>query len=112
MGFSHHPPFEVTVGPDPMHFKDQDSMDRPKQSLAMSDRVLIIASGHVHRSTIGEINGISAVVASSVATPVRWDDCPAHMSDQPYYTIHRYEPEWGFTSETRLVDCTPPPSTP
>jgi len=42
--FTHHPPFEVTVGPDRFHFGTMESMLRLRDALQHGDRVIGIFS--------------------------------------------------------------------
>ena len=101
--FTHHPPFEVTVGPDPIHFETPEIMSRLRQALQHSGRVVAVFSGHVHRGTAGHIGTIPATVMPSIATTLRKGEYPAHMKTRPVYHIHRFDPVWGFATETRIV---------
>src|SRR5262249_59437427 len=58
--FTHHPPFEVTVGPDRFHFENMESMVRLRDALQRSKRVIAVFSGHVHRAAAGHVGGIPA----------------------------------------------------
>ena len=40
--FTHHPPFEVTVGPDQLHFETPEIMARLRQALQHSGRVIAL----------------------------------------------------------------------
>ena len=51
--FAHHPPFEVTVGPDPLNFETLEIMSRLRRALQHSGRVVAVFSGHVHRAADG-----------------------------------------------------------
>ena len=42
----------------------------------------------------------------SIATTLRKGDYPAHMKTCPVYHIHRFDPVWGFATETRIVGTT------
>jgi 3',5'-cyclic-AMP phosphodiesterase len=101
--FTHHPPFEVTVGPERLHYKDHKVMSRLRRTLQHSKRVAGVFSGHIHRSTAGHVGKIPASVAQCVATSLRWGDYPAHMRARPVYQVHRFEPDHVFSSETRIV---------
>jgi 3',5'-cyclic-AMP phosphodiesterase len=100
---AHHPPFEVPVGPDPVNFATPETMARLRQALQHSGRVAAVFSGHVHRGTAGRIGSIPATVMPSIATTLRKGDYPAHMKTCPVYHIHRFDPAWGFATETRIV---------
>ena len=101
--FAHHPPFEVSVGPDPLNFETPEMMARLSQALQHSGRVIAVFSGHVHRGTAGQVGSIPATVMPSIATTLRKGDYPAHMKTRPVYHIHRFDPVWGFATETRIV---------
>jgi Icc protein len=105
--FAHHPPFEVSVGPDPLNFETPEMMARLRQALQHSGRVVAVFSGHVHRGTAGHVGSIPATVMPSIATTLRKGEYPAHMRRRPVYHIHRFDPVWGFTTETRIVGTGP-----
>jgi len=66
--FMHHPPFEVSVGPDPQHFESHEMMTRMADALQVSGRVIGIFCGHVHRSNLGYVGNIPATIMTAVAT--------------------------------------------
>jgi Icc protein len=101
--FAHHPPFEVTVGPDPLNFETPEAMARLRQALQHSGRVVAVISGHVHRGTAGQVGTIPATVMPSIATTLRKGEYPAHMKRRPVYHVHRFDPACGFVTETRIV---------
>jgi 3',5'-cyclic AMP phosphodiesterase CpdA len=101
--FAHHPPFKVTVGPDSINFETREIMDRLRQALQHSGRVVAVFSGHVHRGTAGHVGRIPATVMPSIATALRKGEYPAHMKMRPVYHVHRFNPVWGFVTETRIV---------
>jgi 3',5'-cyclic AMP phosphodiesterase CpdA len=101
--FTHHPPFEVTEGPEPFHFESRDAMSRLRSALRHSGRVVAVFSGHVHRAASGDVAGIRATVMPAVATALRHDQYPAHLKNRPVYQVHRFDPIWGFTTETRIA---------
>jgi Icc protein len=101
--FTHHPPFEVSVGPDPLHFETPKIMSRLQRALQHSGRVVAVFSGHVHRAAAGFVEGIPATVMPCIATSLRKGDYPAGMRTRPVYQLHRYDPAWGFATETRIV---------
>jgi Icc protein len=105
--FAHHPPFEVPVGPDPLNFETPEMMARLRKALQHSGRVLAVFSGHVHRGTAGHVGDIPATVMPSIATTLRKGEYPAHMKARPVYHIHRFDPVWGFVTETRIVGAGP-----
>jgi Icc protein len=97
--FTHHPPFEVTVGPDRFHFETMHSMARLRDVLQRSGRVVAVFSGHVHRG----IGRIPARVVPCIATTLRKGDYPPPMKTRPVYHLHRFDPASGFVTESRIV---------
>jgi len=105
--FAHHPPFVVKVGPDPINFETPEMMERLRQALQHSDRVAAVFSGHVHRAAEGSVGRIPATVVQCIATTLRKGDYPERMKTCPVYHLHRFDPDWGFVSETRIVEAEP-----
>lgn len=101
--FAHHPPFEVPVGPDPLNFETADIMARLRRALQHSGRITAVFSGHVHRGTAGRVGTIAASVVPCIATTLRKGEYAAHMKARPVYHIHRFDPVWGFATESRMV---------
>jgi Icc protein len=101
--FTHHPPFETTVGPDLIHFESPDAMSALRQALQHAGRVAAVFSGHVHRAVAGRVGSIPATVAPCIATTLRRGEYPDHMKKRPVYYAHRFDPDWGFITETRIV---------
>ncbi len=105
--FMHHPPFEVTVGPDLRHFDVVETMLRLRRALQQSGRVVVVFSGHVHRSVTGSVGSIPGWVMASIATTLRKGEYPENVRARPIYQIHRFDPQWGFTTESRVVISSP-----
>ena len=105
--FAHHPPFEVTVGPDPLNFETREMMLRLRQILQNAFRVVASFSGHVHRPAEGSIGNIPATVVPCIATTLRKGEYPTYMRKRPIYYVHRFDPRWGFTTETRIAGTEP-----
>jgi 3',5'-cyclic-AMP phosphodiesterase len=105
--FTHHPPFEVTVGPDPLHFETPEIMSRLRRALQHSGRVVGVFSGHVHRAAAGQVASIPATVMPCIATTLRKGEYPVQMRIRPVYQVHRFDPVWGFATETRIVGTGP-----
>jgi Icc protein len=101
--FTHHPPFEVTVGPDRFHFEDAASLSRLREALQRCARIVAVFSGHVHRAAAGVVGHIPASVVPCIATTLRKGDYPAQMKTCPVYHLHRFDPAWGFVTESRIV---------
>ncbi len=105
--FMHHPPFEVTVGPDRINFETQEIMSRLRRALQHTGRVVAVFSGHVHRAAAGYVGSIPATVVPCIATTLRRGEYPPHMKMCPVYHVHRFDPLWGFATETRIVGARP-----
>ena len=101
--FTHHPPFEVPVGPDPLNFETPDMMQRLREALQHSVRVAGVFSGHVHRGTAGQIGRIPASVMPSVATNLRKGEYPEHMKTRPVYHLHQLDLTANFITQSRIV---------
>ena len=101
--FAHHPPIEVLVGPDRFHFEDLGAMQALRNVLTRSGRVIQVISGHVHRPYAGLVGAIPVNIATCVATTLRRGDYPASMQGRPAYVLHRYDPDSGFSTETRIA---------
>lgn len=105
--FAHHPPFEVPVGPDPFNFETRQMMEELRAALMHCGRVAAVFCGHVHRGTAGRVGNIPASVMPSVATTLRKGEYPPHLIACPIYHIHRFDPVWGFSTESRIVGGNP-----
>lgn len=101
--FAHHPPFEVLVGPDRIHFENLSAMERLRAALQHSDRVVGVFCGHVHRPTTGLIGQIPVTVATSVATTLRKGEYPAEMTDRPIYLLHSFDRDGRVMTETQIA---------
>jgi len=105
--FTHHPPFEVTVGPDRINFETPEIMSRLRRALQHSGRVVAVFSGHVHRAAEGHVGSIPAIVMPCIATTLRKGEYPPQMKTRPVYYVHRFDPIWGFATEARLAGTGP-----
>jgi hypothetical protein len=74
-----------------------------RRALQRSGRVIALISGHVHRAASGHVGSILASVMPCVATSLRKGDYPPAMRARPLYHLHRFDPDWGFATETRIV---------
>ncbi len=101
--FMHHPPFEVSVGPDPLNFVTEEAMRELRQALQRSGRITSIFCGHVHRLTSGHVGKIPVTVATSIATTLRKGTYPSEMDGRPVYYIHRFDTDGSFVTETRIA---------
>jgi len=95
------------VGPEPFHFETPEAMSRLRQAVQHSGRVVAIFSGHVHRAAAGQVGNIPATVVQCIATTLRKGEYPAQMKMRPVYQVHRFDPVWGFATETRIVGTGP-----
>ncbi len=105
--FTHHPPFDVMVGPDRVNFETRKIMSGLRCAMQHSGRVIAVFSGHVHRGTAGHVENIPATVMPSIATSLRKGDYPAAMTARPVYHIHRFDPSWGFSTQSRTAGGQP-----
>ena len=101
--FTHHPPFEVTVGPDRFHFERPESRARLCEALQHCERIIAVFSGHVHRAAAGQVGRIPASVVPCIATTLRKGEYPLPMKSRPIYHLHRFDAAWGFVTESRIV---------
>jgi 3',5'-cyclic AMP phosphodiesterase CpdA len=101
--FTHHPPFEVTVGPDRFHFETMEGMARLSKALQRRSRIVAIFSGHVHRAAAGHVGRIPASVVPCIATTLRKGEYPPEMKTRPVYHLHRFDPAFAFSTESRIV---------
>ena len=77
-----------------------------RSALRASGRVVAVFSGHVHRAASGDVEGIPAMVMPAIATTLRRGQYPPHLKSRPVYQVHRFDPLWGFATETRIADRT------
>lgn len=103
--FTHHPPFDVPVGPDPINFVNLEVMSELRAALQQSGRIAAVFSGHVHRATSGHVGRIPATVVPCVATTLRKGDFPSGMDARPIYYIYKFNPDSGFATETRFAEA-------
>lgn len=101
--FAHHPPFHVSEGPDPLHFQTDEIMQRFRRALQRSASIVGIFCGHVHRGVAGVVGNIPVLVVPSIATTLRKGEYPPELTTCPIYHLHKYDPDWGFSSEIRIV---------
>jgi hypothetical protein len=64
-----------------------------------------VFSGHVHRAAAGQIGRIPASVVPCIATALRKGDYPQSMKTRPVYHLHRFDPAFGFVTESRIVSA-------
>ncbi|MDH3664285.1 MAG: metallophosphoesterase [Alphaproteobacteria bacterium] len=86
--FLHHPPFEVSVGPEPFHFGKRSEAEALIAACQGDERIGGIYCGHVHRAFETVVGGIGAHVVSSVASDVRWDKPNGQEHDRPVFAAH------------------------
>jgi hypothetical protein len=61
----------------------------------------------VHRAAAGYVESIPATVMPCIATTLRKGEYPPDMKARPVYQVHRFDPAWGFVTETRIVGRAP-----
>ncbi len=103
--FMHHPPCEVSLGPNIFHFENLKAMSDLFYPSQRSDWVTSIFCGHVNRSATDEVANIPATFNTAVTTQIRSGHYPKHFTRVPIYNIHRYYEEQGFITETRKARC-------
>jgi len=101
--FLHHPPFEVLVGPERMHFEREEAMAGLREALCGSGRVVAIFCGHVHRPTEGLVGEIPAKVATAAATTLRKGDYPERFAGRPIYYLHKLDSSGILSTEARAT---------
>ncbi len=101
--FTHHPPFEVLVGPESMHFGDETEMQNLREVLLNTGRVMGLFCGHVHRSTTGNIGSIPTFISTAVSTTLRKGEYHPRLEASPIYQILRHDGSNGFSVETRIA---------
>jgi hypothetical protein len=100
--FTHHPPFMVPVGPDPLNFETPEALERLRAALTHSPGVVGVFSGHVHRPAEGSVGHIPAIVVPCIATPLRKGPYPPAAKGNPLYFVHRFDGA-RFETEVRIV---------
>ena len=103
--FAHHPPFEVPVGPEPQFRNTGDVASCVKPcntpggsspaSAAMFTVPLRVMSGTSRRQWCRASRRHCAKVS------IRRNE------DRPVYHVHRFDPVWGFVTESRIVGTEP-----
>jgi Icc protein len=101
--FMHHPPFDVLTSSEPFQFINREAVEKFSKVLQRHSQIKRVFCGHAHRCYVTEISNTSASTLPSVAVDLRLGDYPEAMKKTPVYQIHRFHPETGFVSETRLV---------
>jgi 3',5'-cyclic AMP phosphodiesterase CpdA len=99
--FMHHPPFDVAAAPDPFAYIWRRAATDLAAVVSRHKQVVRIFTGHMHRPCTATVGGVVASTVPSVAIDRRYGEYPASMEGRPVYHVHRFEREWGFSSETR-----------
>ena len=81
--FVHHPPFEVSVGPEPRHYNDWGEAQRLIATIGRHTQVCGVFCGHVHRAFETALGAVPAHVVSSVISDLRWDNPPSTEHGEP-----------------------------
>ncbi|NQU71307.1 MAG: metallophosphoesterase [Rhodospirillales bacterium] len=101
--FMHHPPFDVPAAPDPFAYQRRQAAADLAALVSRHPQVVRIFTGHMHRPWTATVGGVAASTVPSVAIDRRYGHYAATMAGRPVYHVHRFEGDWGFASETRLV---------
>jgi 3',5'-cyclic AMP phosphodiesterase CpdA len=99
----HHPPFEVRQSKYPWQFDSREEIKLLEQALEGYGQVVRGFCGHSHREAEGEIAGIPVSSVPSVAIDLRLGDFPEEAVQAPVYQIHRFDPQSGFATKTRVA---------
>lgn len=100
--FMHHPPFDVAEIPDPFQFESRQAVSRLVDVLKQHPRIAGIFCGHVHRLTNGSVGDVPVSTVTSIAIDLRKGKYPSEARDRTIYQLHRFIPDGGFATETRL----------
>ena len=103
--FLHHPPYDVlTAAPERrFQYHRRRAVADLARVLAAAPQVVHLFSGHAHRPWHTRMGAAGASTMPSVAPDLRMGDYPPGMAETPVYQVHRYAPETGFVSETRIA---------
>ncbi len=101
--FMHHPPFDVLTSSQPFQFIEREPVEKLTEILKAHTQIIRIFCGHAHRCYTTEVAQVKASTMPSVAVDLRLGDYPEAMQDQPLYQVHRFYPDIGFCSETRIA---------
>ena len=85
--FLHHPPFRVTVGPDPKNFEVWAEAEALMALMLRQSGLLGLYCGHVHRAFETSIVSRPACVVSSIASDLRWDRTNGPTDHLPMFKI-------------------------
>jgi len=100
--FLHHPPFDVPTIPEPFQYERREAADGVAAVVSRHQQVVRIFCGHVHRPWMTGFAGTVASTIPSVCTELRKGPYPEAMAERTFYQVHRFDPTYGFASETRL----------
>lgn len=100
--FLHHPPFDVPTIPEPFQYERREAADGLAAVVSRHGQVVRIFCGHVHRPWVTAFAGTVAGTVPSVCTELRKGPYPAAMMERPFYQVHRFDPSYGFASETHV----------
>lgn len=86
--FLHHPPFEVSVSPDPFPYELWDEAEALQAVIAQHAQIRGVFCGHVHRTVESTIGTVPASTLTCIASDLRKGK-PAPTSDSwPMIKIH------------------------
>ena len=99
----HHPPFDGPGAPIPFAYQGRRAVAVLAAVICRHPQVVRIFTGHMHRPWMASVGGVAASTVPSVAVDLRKGHYAPTMAGRPVYQVHRFEGDWGFTSETRLA---------
>ena len=78
----------------------------PRPKLTAADRLFWLLARRLWSSWKEALILVNpATVVQCIATTLRKGEYPPDMKTRPVYQVHRFDPIWGFTSETRIVEA-------
>lgn len=87
--FLHHPPFAVSVAPDPFQFEQWREVEALEERLRTHPQISGVFCGHVHRNVAAAVGPVQASTVSCVAIDLRKGCTGASNADHPIFETHR-----------------------
>jgi Icc protein len=69
--FLHHPPFEVSVAPDPFQYETWEEVKALEGLIAQHSQIRGVFCGHVHQNIESAIGAVRATTVTCIATDLR-----------------------------------------
>jgi len=105
--FMHHPPFDVLTSNQPFQFINREAVEKLAAVMRRHPQIKRVCCGHAHRCYITDVANTRASTLPSIAVDLRLGEYPEDLQSTPLYQLHRFHPDIGFVSETRLVASAP-----